>query len=189
MAVAAAAGFVAFSLVVVASSYDGATAVGQPPPEWDESAGSWPSHEHDLASTRATHMRLLGAAAPGFHESPRFQLIASSLPQANPMPATRQTAAAGGLQAAATTIRVRGGEFFFRLSAKSIPRPGRVTFVFRNVGQGLHDLEINGKRTPLIQRGKTARLVVTFKKRGRYPYICTVPGHAAAGMRGVFTVR
>jgi uncharacterized cupredoxin-like copper-binding protein len=23
----------------------------------------------------------------------------------------------------------------------------------------------------------------------RYPYICTVTGHAAAGMKGVFTVR
>ena len=37
--------------------------------------------------------------------------------------------------------------------------------------------------------GKTARLVVTFKKKGKYTYLCTVPGHAAAGMKGVFTVR
>ena len=53
----------------------------------------------------------------------------------------------------------------------------------------LHDFKINGKKTPLIQPDKTARLVVTFKKKGRYPYQCTVFGHAAAGMRGVFTVR
>jgi uncharacterized cupredoxin-like copper-binding protein len=26
-------------------------------------------------------------------------------------------------------------------------------------------------------------------KKGRYSYLCTVPGHAAAGMKGVFTVR
>jgi uncharacterized cupredoxin-like copper-binding protein len=30
---------------------------------------------------------------------------------------------------------------------------------------------------------------VTFAKKGRYPYSCTVPGHAAAGMKGTFTVR
>jgi uncharacterized cupredoxin-like copper-binding protein len=64
-----------------------------------------------------------------------------------------------------------------------------VTFVFKNVGHVLHDFTISGKKTPLIQPGQTARLVVTFKKKGKCPYMCTVPGHAAAGMKGVFTVR
>jgi uncharacterized cupredoxin-like copper-binding protein len=91
--------------------------------------------------------------------------------------------------AAATTIQVRGGEFFFKLSTKSIAKPGTVTFVFRNVGTLPHDLKIGGKQTPLTQAGKTARLVVAFKKKGKYPYLCTVPGHAVAGMKGVFTVR
>ena len=52
----------------------------------------------------------------------------------------------------------------------------------------LHDFKINGKQTPLIQPGKTAKLVVTFKKKGTYPYLRTAPGHAEAGMKGVFTV-
>jgi uncharacterized cupredoxin-like copper-binding protein len=91
--------------------------------------------------------------------------------------------------AAATTIQVRGGEFFFRLSAKSIPKPGKVTFVFKNVGHVQHDFKINGKRTPLIGPGKTSRILVTFRKKGKFAYLCTVPGHAQAGMKGVFTVR
>jgi len=90
---------------------------------------------------------------------------------------------------AATTVTVKGGEFFFRLSTKSIARPGKVTFVFKNVGHILHDFKINGKKTPLISPGKTTRLIVTFKKKAKYSYLCTVPGHAAAGMRGTFTVR
>lgn len=89
----------------------------------------------------------------------------------------------------ATTIQVKGGEFFFTLSAKSIAKPGKVTFVFRNVGHVPHDFKIHGKKTPLIGPGKTARLVVAFTKKNKYPYQCTVPGHAAAGMKGVFTVR
>jgi uncharacterized cupredoxin-like copper-binding protein len=89
----------------------------------------------------------------------------------------------------ATTIQVRGGEFFFKLSTKSIRKPGKVTFVFKNVGHVQHDFKINRKSTPLIGPGKTAKLVVTFKKKGKYSYVCTVPGHAAAGMKGVFTVR
>ena len=92
-------------------------------------------------------------------------------------------------RAAATTIQVTGGEFFFRLSQKSIAKPGKVTFVFKNVGHVLHDFRINGKQTPLVNPGKTAKLVVTFKKKAKYAYMCTVPGHAAAGMKGTFTVR
>jgi uncharacterized cupredoxin-like copper-binding protein len=92
-------------------------------------------------------------------------------------------------RAAATTIQVKGGEFYFKLSAKSIAKPGKVTFVFKNVGHVTHDFKINGKKTPLIQPGKTAKLVVTFTKKKKYTYLCTVPGHAAAGMKGVFTVR
>jgi plastocyanin len=90
---------------------------------------------------------------------------------------------------AATTIQVKGGEFFYRLSTKSIAKPGKVTFSFKNIGHVAHDFSILGKKTPLIQPGRTTRLVVTFKKKGKYAYKCTVPGHAAAGMRGSFTVR
>ena len=89
----------------------------------------------------------------------------------------------------ATAVQVKGGEFFFKLSTRSIARPGTVAFTFKNVGHLVHDFKIDGKKTPLIQPGKTTRLVVTFKKTGKYPYGCTVLGHAAAGMRGVFTVR
>ena len=88
-----------------------------------------------------------------------------------------------------TSVQVRGGEFFFRLSIKSAKKPGRVTFVFKNIGHVLHDFKIKGKKTPLIKPGTTVKLVVTFKKKGKYPYLCTVPGHAEAGMRGTFRIR
>jgi uncharacterized cupredoxin-like copper-binding protein len=103
--------------------------------------------------------------------------------------ASLQLASAAPGRTAATTVQVKGGEFFFRLSTKSISKPGTVTFVFKNIGHVLHDFKINGKKTPLIGPGKTARLVVAFKKKGKFPYLCTVPGHAAAGMRGTVTVR
>jgi len=88
----------------------------------------------------------------------------------------------------ATTVQVKGGEFFFKLSAKSVATPRKVTFVFKNTGHILHDFKISSKKTPLIGPGKTATISVTLKK-GKYTYLCTVPGHAAAGMKGVFTVR
>jgi uncharacterized cupredoxin-like copper-binding protein len=97
--------------------------------------------------------------------------------------------AGASTRAAVTTNQVKAGEFYFKLSSKSLKKPGKVTFVVKNVGQILHDFKIGGKQTPLIKPGKTAKLTVTFKKAGKYPYLCTVLGHASAGMEGTFTVR
>jgi len=104
-------------------------------------------------------------------------------------PGSSSTGTTAPSTAKGTSVQVKGGEFFFRLSTRSALKPGTMTFVFTNTGHVLHDFKINGKQTPLIQPGKTAELVVTFKNRGTYPYLCTVPGHAEAGMKGVFTVR
>jgi len=86
----------------------------------------------------------------------------------------------------ATKVTVTATEFHFKLSAQSA-KAGAVTFVLVNKGHLGHDFKIDGKKTPVIKPGKTATLTVTLKK-GKYPYECTVPGHAAAGMKGVFTV-
>ncbi len=91
-------------------------------------------------------------------------------------------------RSSATLVNVRGKEFLFILSRKSGP-PGSFIFKFKNVGKLPHDFKIAGKKTPMIQPGRTAALTVRLVRRGRYPYLCTVPGHAAAGMKGVFIVR
>ena len=92
-----------------------------------------------------------------------------------------------GLQAKATSIRVVAVEFRFRLSKKSAHR-GTVVFRVVNRGKVAHDFRIAGRKTPIIKPGKSAVLRVVFRKAGRYRYLCTVPGHAAAGMKGVLKV-
>lgn len=92
--------------------------------------------------------------------------------------------------AKATKLSVAAGspsEFRFKLSAVTVST-GVVTFVVRNDGQLPHDFQIAGKRTTLIQPGKSQTLKVTFAKAGAYPYLCTVSGHAAAGMKGTLRV-
>jgi uncharacterized cupredoxin-like copper-binding protein len=91
--------------------------------------------------------------------------------------------------AATTAVSVTGKEFSFHLSRTSISKPGTVVFTFRNAGTMSHDFKIGGKTSPLIGPHKTTKLTVTFHKTGRFPYLCTVPGHAQAGMKGTFTVR
>jgi uncharacterized cupredoxin-like copper-binding protein len=95
----------------------------------------------------------------------------------------------GSATAATTAVQVKGGEFFFKLSTRSIAKPGTVVFTLKNVGHVSHDFKIAGKKTPLVKPGKSATLKIVFTKAGTYKYLCTVPGHAAAGMKGTFVVR
>jgi uncharacterized cupredoxin-like copper-binding protein len=88
----------------------------------------------------------------------------------------------------ATTITVAMSEFKFKLSKASAPK-GSVTFKVTNKGKIPHDFKINGKKTKLLGAGKSATLTVNFTKTGKFPYLCTVPGHAAGGMKGTFTVK
>jgi uncharacterized cupredoxin-like copper-binding protein len=92
--------------------------------------------------------------------------------------------------AAATSVSVTAGkpsELGFKLSTSRVS-PGAVTFRITNSGTLAHDFKIAGKRTKLVKKGKSTTLTVTLKK-GTYSYLCTVPGHAAGGMKGKLTVR
>ena len=90
----------------------------------------------------------------------------------------------------ATTVTVTAGkpsERKFTLSKRSVPA-GTVTFKVANKGKTTHDFKIAGKKTKMLAAGKTATLRVTLKK-GKAAFLCTVPGHAAAGMKGTLTVK
>jgi uncharacterized cupredoxin-like copper-binding protein len=89
--------------------------------------------------------------------------------------------------AAATAVSVTASEFRFTLSRSTLPQ-GDVVFTVVNRGKVAHDFWVDGKATPLIAPGRSATLRVTLDP-GRFTYVCTVPGHAAAGMKGTLTVR
>jgi uncharacterized cupredoxin-like copper-binding protein len=91
----------------------------------------------------------------------------------------------------ATSVNVTAGkpsELRFTLSKKSATK-GAVTFKVTNKGTLEHDFKIAGKVTKKLKPGATATLKVSFAKAGKFQYLCTVPGHAAAGMKGVFIVK
>jgi uncharacterized cupredoxin-like copper-binding protein len=97
-----------------------------------------------------------------------------------------------------TSVTVTAGkpsEFRFTLSKKTVPH-GAVVFHVKNSGNIPHDFKIcasskgglkntcTGKTTKLLSHGQSATLTYTFKTKGTYEYLCTVAGHAAAGMKG-----
>jgi plastocyanin len=86
----------------------------------------------------------------------------------------------------ATTVNVSGKEYSFTLSRKSA-RHGSITFTFTNKGRLKHDFKIDGKTTRVLRKGKSQTITVRLSK-GTYKYLCTVKGHAAAGMKGKFRV-
>jgi uncharacterized cupredoxin-like copper-binding protein len=121
-----------------------------------------------------------------------FGLVATAM-LAWAVPAMASTAKASG-----STVTVTAGkpsEFSYTLSTKTVAT-GSVTFKVTNKGALSHTLKVcssnkggtsnacTGKGTPMIAPGKSASLTVTFSKPGTYEYLCTVPGHAAAGMKG-----
>jgi plastocyanin len=70
--------------------------------------------------------------------------------------------------------------------------PGEVTIDFTNPAPLEHDVAIekDGKEiagSELIAEGKTS--VTADLAPGTYTFLCTVPGHAEAGMEGTLTVR
>jgi uncharacterized cupredoxin-like copper-binding protein len=107
------------------------------------------------------------------------------------------TAQAGGAPAVAkapqkaallATVKVTAKDLKFVLSTKSAKR-GVVIFKVTNVGGLKHDFQISGRKTKLLSHGQSSTLRVTFLRKGNYPYKCTVAGHAAAGMKGVFVIK
>jgi uncharacterized cupredoxin-like copper-binding protein len=52
-----------------------------------------------------------------------------------------------------------------------------------------HGIAVQGHdSSPVVGPGKTTSVTMTLKK-GSYTFICPVPGHAAAGMKGTLTVK
>lgn len=107
--------------------------------------------------------------------------------------------------AAATSVTVVAGkpsEFKFAVLPKTLPH-GAVIFNFSVAPTASlpHDFKICsspkgsltanacvGKATTTISPGAKTTLSFTFKTKGTYEYICTIPGHAAAGMKGLLKV-
>jgi len=107
-----------------------------------------------------------------------------------------------GLVAMTTKVTVTEGkptELHYILSKTSVPK-GTVVFTVVDKGKLGHDIKFcskpgsgkanscTGKGTKVIQPGKSTTLTIVFAKAGTYEYLCTVPGHAAAGMKGLLKV-
>jgi uncharacterized cupredoxin-like copper-binding protein len=106
--------------------------------------------------------------------------------------------------AKATVITVIAGkpsELRFQLSKSTKLAVGTYTFKITNKGAGFHTFKFcttpvktsakntcTGKVTKTLHPGDTATITVKITKAGKYEYLCSIPGHAAGGMKGLIGV-
>jgi uncharacterized cupredoxin-like copper-binding protein len=126
--------------------------------------------------------------------------VAAGLLIGSPAQATspRQVGASKRATAAILVTAGKPTEFAFTLSKRQVPA-GLVSFKVTNRGKVMHTFKIctsttartatacAGAVTRIIASGKSRTLVVKLAK-GVHEFICTVPGHATLGMRGLLGV-
>jgi nitrite reductase (NO-forming) len=124
----------------------------------------------------------------GFAQDSTATPSASPSPSASPMatPATDAGASAG---AAATAVTVTAGDLFFDPKELTIAAGTDVQVTFTNGGALAHDWVVKDQNigTDLQNPGGTQTITVNLPA-GDYQYICSVPGHAEAGMVGTLHV-
>jgi plastocyanin len=83
----------------------------------------------------------------------------------------------------ATEIRFEPADFRIRADQW-------VVITLRNDDPIFHDLEVEGIANVDVaaRPGQTARIRVRIDRPGTYEFVCTVPGHAEAGMVGTLVV-
>jgi plastocyanin len=74
---------------------------------------------------------------------------------------------------------------------KAVATAGKVTIAMPNQAPIQHDIAITGPvkgQGPVVGKGGTSSFTATLKP-GSYTFLCTVPGHEAAGMKGTLVVK
>ncbi len=99
------------------------------------------------------------------------------------------TAPADPPVAGAPEVVVDAGDLWFDPARIELEAGTTTNLVLDNTGQVFHDLSIPDLDIHLeAGAGETAATALRSPDEGRYEFLCTVPGHAAGGMRGELVV-
>jgi nitrite reductase (NO-forming) len=107
--------------------------------------------------------------------------VATAPPRAQNPPTTTQNLT--------TQVAVTATEFKFSPTSFQVPVGQKISFTLQNSGVVEHDLTV--LNTPFALHtspGQSATGEYTFDKPGVLDFICSVPGHKDAGMKGTLTV-
>lgn len=88
----------------------------------------------------------------------------------------------------ANAITVELGDLFIKPTEISL-EPGDASITVRNNGKTQHDFTVTGLTgTKTLDPGTEETIALSGLEVGSYDFICSIPGHADGGMKGVITV-
>src|SRR5262245_3946602 len=100
-----------------------------------------------------------------------------------PTPTTHPAAGTVG------AVEVTSFDLGFTPKAITVDAPGKYAFTLKNTGAAPHDLTFaDGSTTGTVDAGKSATVEVDVPAGG-LSFLCSIPGHSAAGMTGAITVK
>jgi plastocyanin len=147
-------------------------------------------HAKDEDKAKAAELSKADEEAEKEESSPVEEESKEAPPAGKEAPVAKPEASAQG---PGGTLQLAASETALAFDKTSLTsKPGKVTIDFDNPAALEHNVAIeqNGKEIAIsetLAKGKTS--VSADLAPGTYTYLCTVPGHAEAGMEGVLTVR
>ncbi len=114
-------------------------------------------------------------------------MMTQSSSKAAPAAAPAAQAAAPASDAVLDTLEIHAFELGFKPAELSVPQPGKYTIKLVNDGAIPHDITFDDGTQVSANGGETKSVDVMIPAAGA-PFICSIPGHAAAGMKGTITV-
>ena len=112
--------------------------------------------------------------------APAVAAISSAAPLASAAPVAASSPATG-------TIEIHAFDLGFKPQTLSVPAAGRYAVTFRNDGATTHDLTFANGSKLTAEAGATVTAEVDIPAAG-LAFLCSIPGHADAGMKGSVTV-
>jgi nitrite reductase (NO-forming) len=124
------------------------------------------------------------AGAPGWTYPPNTAVASPAAPApsaGHSMAPAASSATVGG------TLEVTAFDLGFKPAALEVPAAGRYTVKLINTGAATHDITFPTGEQAVAAPGETATVDVDIPAGGT-TFLCTIPGHAAAGMTGKVSV-
>ena len=144
------------------------------------SAGKPPTWSYAPATTAPAASGGAASAAPA------SAAPASAAPAASGATSSAAPAASGAV-ATTSSIAIEAYDLGFTPNAVTVAAAGTYDVTFKNTGTILHDLTFADGTKLTANAGETVTGKVAVPAAG-ITYICTIPGHAEAGMKGAVTV-
>lgn len=143
-----------------------------------------------LVAVTAIAVALVGCTTfptGGWTYAPSPDATTAAAPASAAAPTSSQPSPSTGVAASGGAIEIKAFDLGFTPAAVTVPAAGTYDVTFDNTGASPHDVTFADGTKIAADPGTTATGTVTVPAEG-IAFICSIPGHEAAGMKGTIVV-